>query len=250
MPSHSLRPAQLVLKGAFPLTPHGPSAVSILAEHSGTAWEARLSYRRLPGAGTWLWRNPAAPPAAPVHLLTRPQVCLRRCPARTQGLKEVDPGDGRGACAAHQPAVPPPCHHARTAPPPRGVSGPRRRRRPQTGLSLEYVALRGVPFGPCPLHCPVGVSPTTVQGCVEGLRPITHLLTRSLRTRAVPQMGKKGGEKDADVGGQMEVLWPYYMLVATRPSSRCRRAMAGRRCLPITPRPLLEATWRPGWHRE
>lgn len=127
----------------------------LCSQHLGwaprNAWEARLSYKGPPGAGTWLRRNPAVPQRPPPHLASPcPQVCLHRCPARTQGLQEVDPGDGRGARAVHQPAVPSPGHHARAAASPRGVSGPHRRRRPQSGLSLEYVAPGGCRSGSSP----------------------------------------------------------------------------------------------------
>ena len=96
-----------------------------------------------------------------------PQVRLHRCPPRAQGLKEVDPGDGCGARAVRQPAVPPPGHHARAASSPRGVSGPCRCHRPQSGLSLEYVAL-GERFSGTAWH-------TALSGC-------SHDSTRNMHT--------------------------------------------------------------------
>lgn len=133
------------------MCPSGPYGLlcSLLSAPS-SRWVATGTPRRSPAV---------SPAAAPPHLalLPRPQVCLHRCPTRAQGLKEVDAGDGRGARAVHQPAVPPSRHHAREAPPPRGVSGPRRRRRPQSGLSPEYVGPGGLGFrGPSPAPPPQG----------------------------------------------------------------------------------------------
>ena len=135
-------------------------------------------------------KEPSVPQGPPPHLDSPcPQVCLHRRPARAQGLQEVDPGDGRGTCTIHQPAVPPPGHHARTSASPRGVSGPRRCRRPQSGLSLEYVGPGGCLSGATPWAALWGPHPWWHRGCADGLKALYTPTKQILRNTCCEPSG-------------------------------------------------------------
>lgn len=102
----------------------------LLASHWNSCHETALLEGR-EGQGTSFYSGCSPTPGVAVqHSVSeqlRPvpcQVRLHRRQARAEGVAQVEPGDGRGAGAVHQPPVPPPGHHPRTPAPPRGVPGP------------------------------------------------------------------------------------------------------------------------------